>query len=100
MSVTNDGSAELDLMFVNFDHGGASSDQAVDFCMDGLVELVGADDRWPDLGVIAEANFWRFFGSCRTASRSTGNPTALADERAAPTRANKKPRTCENRGNA
>ncbi|RSN60591.1 hypothetical protein DMH01_14930 [Amycolatopsis sp. WAC 04182] len=63
MSVINDAFAELDLMFVNFDHGGASSDQSVDYCMDGLVELVGADDRWPDLGVIAETNFWRFFGN-------------------------------------
>ncbi|WP_215545107.1 hypothetical protein [Amycolatopsis sp. CA-230715] len=52
-----------EILYVNFDHGGASSDQSIDYCMDGLVDLVGANNRWPDLGMIGEANFWRFFGN-------------------------------------
>jgi hypothetical protein len=62
MTGSSDDSVSLDMFFVNFDHGGASSDQSVDYSMDGLVALVGADNRWPDLGFIAETNFWRFFG--------------------------------------
>ncbi|WP_410585403.1 hypothetical protein [Amycolatopsis sp. lyj-108] len=30
--------------------------------MDNLVELLGADNRTPDAGIIGEGNFWRLFG--------------------------------------
>ncbi|HET6288796.1 MAG TPA: hypothetical protein VFG15_18865 [Amycolatopsis sp.] len=53
---------ELDFTYLNFDHGGAEHDQSAVYNMDRLVELLGADGRTPDAGVIGEANFWRFFG--------------------------------------
>ncbi|WP_410646353.1 hypothetical protein [Amycolatopsis sp. cmx-4-54] len=52
----------LDLTYVNFDHGGADGDQSTVYAMDNLVELLGADGRTPDAGIIGEGNFWRLFG--------------------------------------
>ncbi|MFK0249601.1 hypothetical protein ACIQUM_33295 [Amycolatopsis azurea] len=52
----------LDFTYLNFDHGGAAHDQSTVYDMDTLVELLGADDRTPDAGVIGEGNFWRHFG--------------------------------------
>ncbi|MFI7121911.1 hypothetical protein [Amycolatopsis sp. NPDC049868] len=78
-AVTDTESLQLDRMFVNFDHGGASTDQSVDYRMEGLVELVGADGRWPDLGIIAETNFWRFFGSRGQCAAEVALNTAARD---------------------
>ncbi|QXV57485.1 hypothetical protein [Amycolatopsis sp. TNS106] len=69
--MTSTGSLPLDLMFVNFDHGGTSSDQSVDYRIDSLVDLVGADGRWPDLGIIAETTFWRFSAAAGKARRES-----------------------------
>lgn len=55
-------SIDLEFTYVNFDHGGAEHDQSAVYVMDGLVELLGADGRTPDAGVIGEGNFWRFYG--------------------------------------
>ncbi|OLZ50305.1 hypothetical protein BS330_29010 [Amycolatopsis keratiniphila subsp. nogabecina] len=69
----------LDLTYVNFDLGGAEHDQSTVYVMDALVELLGADGRTPDAGIIGEANFWRFFGGKGTGQAEVALNTTFRD---------------------
>lgn len=56
----------MDLAYVNFAHGGDphgdSFGTSGTFVMDGLVEMMGDDDRWPDAFVLGEPERWGFNG--------------------------------------
>lgn len=57
---------ELDFAYINYEHGGSNHGSWFgtpgSFQFDGLVRLLGEDDRWPDVVAVGEAERWGFDG--------------------------------------
>lgn len=74
----------IDFSYVNYAHGGSDHGSWFgtpgSFQFEGLVRLLGDEDRWPDVAVVGEAERWGFdggagmYGAAAALSDASGRP--------------------------